>query len=63
MDVRLFGHTAYRTECHIVWIPKYRHRILNHGVKGYLVKLFPKVMEQLLGCEIIKCNVQPTIYT
>jgi len=59
MDIRLSGHTAYCTEYHIVWIPKYRHRILNPGVKGYLVKLFPKVMEQLPGCEIIKCNIQP----
>jgi putative transposase len=59
MDIRLSGHTAYRTEYHIVWIPKYRHRILNPGVKGYLVKLFPKVIEQLPGCEIIKYNIQP----
>ena len=59
MDIRLSGHTAYRTEYHIVWIPKYRHRVLNPGVKGYLVKLFPKVIEQLPGCEIIKCNIQP----
>ena len=59
METRLSGHTAYRTEYHIVWIPKYRHRILNPGVKGYLVKLFPKVMEQLPGCEILKLNIQP----
>ena len=59
MDIRLSGHTAYRTEYHIVWIPKYRHRILNPGVKGYLMKLFPKVIEQLPGCEIISCNMQP----
>ncbi len=59
MEIRLSGHTAYRTEYHIVWIPKYRHRILNPGVKGYLVKLFWKVIEQLPGCEIIKCNIQP----
>jgi len=27
-------------------------------VKGYLVKLFPKVIEQLPGCEIVKYNIQ-----
>ena len=59
MEIRLSGHTAYRTEYHIVWIPKYRHRILNSGVKEYLIKLFPKVMEQLPGCEIVKYNIQP----
>ena len=58
MEIRLSGHAAYRTEYHIVWIPKYRHHILNTGVKGYLVKLFPKVMEQLPGCEIVKYNIQ-----
>ncbi|MBN2238592.1 MAG: IS200/IS605 family transposase [Dehalococcoidales bacterium] len=41
-----------------MWIPKYRHRILNPGVKGYLGRLFPKVMEGLPGCEIIKYNIQ-----
>jgi len=58
VEVRLSGHTAYRTGYHIVWIPKYRHRILNPGVKGYLVRLFPKVMEGLPGCEIVKYNIQ-----
>ena len=58
MEIRLSGHTAYSTEYHIVWIPKYRHRILNTGVKGYRVKLFPKVMGKLSDCEIIKYNIQ-----
>ena len=59
MEIRLSGHTAYRTEYHIVWIPKYRHHILNPGVKAYLEKLFPTVLEQMLGCEIVKYNIQP----
>jgi len=58
MEIRLSGHAAYRTEYHIVWIPKYRHRILNPGIKGYLEALFPKVMEGLPGCEIVKYNIQ-----
>ena len=58
MEIRLSGHAAYRTEYHIVWIPKYRHRILNPGIKGYLERLFPKVMEGLPGCEIVKYNIQ-----
>ena len=59
MEIRLCGHGAYRTEYHIVWIPEYRHRILNPGVKGYLEKLFPKILEQMPGCEIIEYNIQP----
>ena len=59
MEIRLSGHSAYQTEYHIVWIPKYRYHVLNPGVKAYLVKLFPKVMAELPGCEIIKYNIQP----
>ena len=58
MEIRLSGHSAYRTEYHIVWIPKYRRRILNPGVKGYLKKAIPKVMEDLPGCELVEYNIQ-----
>ncbi|MFQ5906892.1 MAG: transposase [bacterium] len=47
METGSSGHSAYRTEYHIVWITKYRSRILNPGVKGHLAKLFPKVIR---GC-------------
>ena len=57
MEIRLSGHSAYRTEYHIVWIPKYRRRILNPGVSVYLGKLFPKLMKSLPGCEIIQKNI------
>ena len=58
MEIRLSGHSAYYTEYHIVWITKYRYHVLNPGVRAYLVKLFPKVMAELPGCEIVKCNIQ-----
>ena len=58
MQNRFSGHGVYRTEYHIVWIPKYRRRILNPGIKGYLSKLFPKVMRSLPGCEIEECSIQ-----
>ena len=58
MKIRLSGHSAYRTEYHIVWIPKYRRCILNPGLAGYLRKLFPKVLRSLPGCEIIEYNIQ-----
>ena len=52
------GHGAYRTEYHIVWITKYRRRILNPGVREYLAKLFPKVIRSMPGCEIVSYNIQ-----
>jgi putative transposase len=58
VETRLSGHSAYYTEYHIVWITKYRYHVLNPGVKAYLVKLFPKVMNELPGCEIVKYNIQ-----
>jgi len=58
VEIRLSGHSAYHTEYHIVWIPKYRYHVLNPGVKAYLVKLFPKVMAELPGCEIVKYSIQ-----
>ena len=58
METRQSGHAVYRTEYHIVWIPKYRRRILNPGVRGYLAKILPNILETMLGCEILKCNIQ-----
>ena len=58
METRHSGHAAYRTEYHIIWIPKYRRRILNPGIKGYLAKILPNVLEAMPGCEILKCNIQ-----
>ena len=58
METRLSGHSAYRTEYHIIWIPKYRRRVLNPGIRGYLVKIFPKVLRSMPGCEILEQNIQ-----
>ena len=58
METSLSGHGVYRTEYHIVWIPKYRRRILNPGVQGYISKLFPKVLRGMSGCEILERNIQ-----
>ncbi|MDD5094498.1 MAG: IS200/IS605 family transposase [Dehalococcoidia bacterium] len=46
MDVRLSGHGIYR------------RRILNPGVKEYLERLFPKVLRDMPGCEIVELNIQ-----
>ena len=34
----------YRTEYHVVWIPKYRPRTLNPGVRGHIRMLLPTVV-------------------
>jgi putative transposase len=54
----LSGHGVYSTEYHIVWILKYRRRILNPGVRGYVSELFPKVLKEMPRCEILEWNIQ-----
>ncbi len=58
MENRLSGHSVYRTEYHVVWIPKYRRRILNTGVKEYLKRLWPKILKGIPGVEIVEQNIQ-----
>ena len=58
METRFSGHGVYRTEYHVVWIPKYRRRVLNPGVKGYLSKLLPKILREMPGVEILEMSVQ-----
>ena len=58
MENRLSGHSVYRTEYHVVWIPKYRRRILNSGVKEYLNKLWVKILKGIPGAEIVEQNIQ-----
>lgn len=58
MEIRVSGHSVYRTQYHIVWVTKYRRRILNPGVQGYLQKILPKVMRGLPGCEIRQCSIR-----
>lgn len=58
MENQLSAHTVYRTEYHIVWIPKYRRNILNPGVRSYLEKLFPSILKRMPGVRIIELNIQ-----
>ena len=58
METRFSGHSVYQAEYHIVWITKYRRRILNLGVEAYLDRLLPKVLNTMPGCEIMKYNIQ-----
>ncbi len=58
MENRVSGHGVYRTEYHIVWIPKYRRRILNPGVQAYLAKVWPKLLREMPGVEIVEQNIQ-----
>ena len=46
MRIKVQAHVAYQTQYHVVWIPKYRHKILVEGVKQYLEKVFYAILEE-----------------
>jgi len=52
MEVRLSSHCAYRLQYHIVWVCKYRRRILKPGVRDYLHKVLLGLQGGMPGVEI-----------
>ncbi len=54
---RKLSHALWHCQYHIVWVPKYRFRILK-GEVGIEVATCVKVFSGQLGCEIVELNVQ-----
>jgi len=52
MEVRTSAHCAYRLQYHVVWVCKYRRRILKPGVREYLGKVLTGLLRQMPGVEI-----------
>jgi len=42
----------------VVWITKYRRKILNPSLRGYLSKVFPKILREMLWVEIVEMSMQ-----
>lgn len=58
METRLSSHGAYRHEYHIVWIPKYRRRVLKGGVKTYVEKGLMEITQYHPEVQVIQYNIQ-----
>jgi putative transposase len=58
MKFRKSAHAIYKTEYHLVWIPRYRRKVFVKGVKEYTEKLLFHVPELDPDIEVIKVNVQ-----
>ena len=58
MRFRKSSHSIYRTEYHLVWIPRYRRKIFTRGVKDYARKLLAHLPDLTPDIEVIKLNVQ-----
>jgi len=51
------SHVLWHCQYHIVWVPKYRYRVLT-GEIGFEVTKTVRVFAERLGCEIVELNVQ-----
>jgi len=51
------SHVLWHCQYHIVWVPKYRYRVLKDRVAFELNKSI-RVYSERMGCEIVELNVQ-----
>ena len=58
MKFRKSVHAIYKTEYHLVWIPRYQRNVFVKGVKAYAEKLFTHLPELDSDIEVVKINVQ-----
>ena len=58
MEIRFSAHGAYHHQYHIVWIPKYRKKILKGKLKGYIEKRIFEIEEYHPEVKIEKYNIQ-----
>ena len=58
MKFRKGAHAIYKTEYHLVWIPRYRRKVFVKGVKEYAEELFYHIPGLDPDIEVIKVNVQ-----
>ena len=55
---RKLSHTIWHCQYHIVWVPKYRYRVLTGAVRE-AVHDGVQAICGYAGCEVVELNVQP----
>jgi putative transposase len=58
MKIRLSSHGAYRHQYHVVWIPKYRQRILKDELKTFIEQRLFDIHQYHPDIEIEKYSIQ-----
>jgi putative transposase len=53
------SHTLYECKYHIVFCPKYRHRILKEAIGEYVKQQIYQLCQQKDLVEVLELNVQP----
>jgi putative transposase len=46
------AHSIYFLQYHVVWVCKYRRRILNPGVTAYFRRILPKLLRSMPGVSL-----------
>lgn len=54
---RKLSHAIWHCQYHIVWVPKYRYRILKGELANEVSKCI-KMFSDQKGCEVVELNVQ-----
>lgn len=52
------SHVIWHFQYHLVWVPKYRYRVLEGKVALELGKSL-RMYGERLGCELVELNIQP----
>ena len=52
-----FSHGVYFAQYHVCWCTKYRRRILNPGVAGYIRKILPKIVRSMSGVKLLEVGI------
>ena len=52
MEYTETAHSVYYLQYHVVWVCKYRRRILNPGVTAYIRRIMPKLLRSMPGVMI-----------
>ncbi|MBN7799213.1 IS200/IS605 family transposase [Parahaliea mediterranea] len=51
-------HVIWHCQYHLVWVPKYRYRVLKGEIAQEVINCI-QVYSSRLGCRIVELNVQP----
>ena len=54
---RKLSHVVWHCQYHIVWVPRYRYRVLKERV-GFEVSKTIRVFSERLCCEVVELNMQ-----
>jgi len=52
MEYTKTAHSIYYLQYHVVWVCKYRRRVLKPGICGYIRKLLPKLIRSMPGVKL-----------